>query len=110
MQNGPMVTFSAIFALGLTMDVLEIDMRDFGVRAALYSPMDDESGRGVPRPDSSSIGEYSAARTPKSRMSISNTSIVSPRAKIAENVTIGPFCIVEDEVEIGAGTVLDSHV
>src|SRR3954465_8588534 len=43
-------------------------------------------------------------------MPISDTSIVSPRAKIAENVTIGPFCIVEDEVEIGAGTVLDSHL
>jgi UDP-N-acetylglucosamine acyltransferase len=43
-------------------------------------------------------------------MEIASTAIVSPRAKIAENVTIGPFCIVEDEVEIGAGTVLDSHV
>ncbi|MBI4464101.1 MAG: acyl-ACP--UDP-N-acetylglucosamine O-acyltransferase, partial [Acidobacteria bacterium] len=43
-------------------------------------------------------------------MEISSTAIVSPRAKIAENVTIGPFCIIEEEVEIGAGTVLDSHV
>src|SRR3990172_9138401 len=43
-------------------------------------------------------------------MEISSTAIVSPRAKIAENVTIGPFCIIEDDVEIGAGTVLDSHV
>lgn len=41
---------------------------------------------------------------------ISSTAIVSPRAKIAENVSIGPFCIVEEEVEIGAGTRLDSHV
>ncbi len=43
-------------------------------------------------------------------MEIAGSSIVSSRAKIAENVKIGPFCIVEDEVEIGAGTVLDSHV
>jgi UDP-N-acetylglucosamine acyltransferase len=38
------------------------------------------------------------------------TAIISPRARIGEGVTIGPFCIVEDEVEIGAGTRLDSHV
>ena len=43
-------------------------------------------------------------------MKISNMAIVSPRAKIAENVVIGPFCIIEDEVEIGSGTRLDSHV
>src|SRR3990172_6179185 len=43
-------------------------------------------------------------------MEISSTAIVSPRAKIAENVTIGRFCIIEDDVEIGAGTVLDSHI
>ena len=43
-------------------------------------------------------------------MEISGTAIVSQRAKLAENVRVGPFCIVEDDVEIGAGTVLDSHV
>jgi UDP-N-acetylglucosamine acyltransferase len=41
---------------------------------------------------------------------IASTSIVSPKARIAEDVSIGPFCIIEDEVEIGAGTRLDSHV
>lgn len=41
---------------------------------------------------------------------IAPTAIVSPCAKIAENVLIGPFSIVEDEVEIGAGCVIDSHV
>jgi UDP-N-acetylglucosamine acyltransferase len=41
---------------------------------------------------------------------IASTAIVSPRARIAENVSIGPFSIIEDEVEIGAGTHLDSHV
>ena len=41
---------------------------------------------------------------------VASTSIVSPKARVAENVSIGPFCIIEDEVEIGAGTRLDSHV
>ncbi len=41
---------------------------------------------------------------------ISNHAIVSPQARIGENVFIGPFCIVEEDVEIGAGTRLDSHV
>ena len=44
------------------------------------------------------------------RTEIASTSIVSPKAHIAEDVSIGPFCIIEDEVEIGAGTRLDSHV
>ena len=37
------------------------------------------------------------------------TASVSPKAQIAENVSIGAFCIVEDDVEIGAGTVLMGH-
>jgi UDP-N-acetylglucosamine acyltransferase len=41
---------------------------------------------------------------------IAASAIVSPKARIAENVFIGPFSIIEDEVEIGAGTRLDSHV
>ena len=41
---------------------------------------------------------------------IAGTSIVSPQAKIADNVSVGPFCVIEDDVEIGAGTRLDSHV
>ena len=43
-------------------------------------------------------------------MEIASTAIVSPRARIADNVAIGPFCIIEDEAEIGAGTRPDSHV
>lgn len=38
------------------------------------------------------------------------TSVVSSNARLGENVTIGPFCIVEDDVEIGSNTVLKSHV
>lgn len=35
---------------------------------------------------------------------IHQTAIVSPHAKIGENVTIGPGTIIEDDVEIGDGT------
>ncbi|MFT6736592.1 MAG: UDP-N-acetylglucosamine acyltransferase [Kangiellaceae bacterium] len=38
------------------------------------------------------------------------SSVVSPKAKIAENVEIGPFCYIGDHVEIGEGCVLKSHV
>ncbi|MFD0965677.1 acyl-ACP--UDP-N-acetylglucosamine O-acyltransferase [Seminibacterium arietis] len=38
------------------------------------------------------------------------SSIVEEGAKIAENVVIGPFCIVGNQVEIGKGTILHSHV
>ncbi len=43
-------------------------------------------------------------------MEISSTAIVSPQARLAKDVYVGPYCIIEDEVEIGAGTRLDSHV
>jgi len=35
---------------------------------------------------------------------------VSPEARIGEGCTIGPFCVVEPDVEIGPGCVLESHV
>ncbi len=38
------------------------------------------------------------------------SAIVSAKAQIADNVEIGPFCVVGDDVKIGAGTVLKSHV
>ncbi len=38
------------------------------------------------------------------------TSLVSPEAKIAADVEIGPFCIVEGDVIIDSGTKLLSHV
>lgn len=38
------------------------------------------------------------------------SAIVSPKAKIAEGVCIGPFSIIGERVEIGRDTVIDSHV
>lgn len=38
------------------------------------------------------------------------SAIVSPKAKIAANVEIGPFCVIGDDVKIGEGTILKSHV
>jgi UDP-N-acetylglucosamine acyltransferase len=43
-------------------------------------------------------------------VNIHSTAIVSAKAKIAEDVSIGPFTIIGDDVEIGAGTVIESHV
>lgn len=38
------------------------------------------------------------------------SSVVDPRAELADTAVIGPFCYIESGVRIGAGTVLDSHV
>ena len=38
------------------------------------------------------------------------SSIVSPQAELGHGVNVGPFCIIEDGVRIGARTRLDSHV
>lgn len=38
------------------------------------------------------------------------TSIIDKTAKIAEDVTIGPFCIIGPNVKIGSGTKLISHI
>jgi UDP-N-acetylglucosamine acyltransferase len=38
------------------------------------------------------------------------TAIVSSTAKIAEDVQIGPFSIIGDDVELGSGTRVESHV
>jgi len=37
------------------------------------------------------------------------TAIVSPEARIGEDVEIGPYCIVERDVTLGDGCVLQSH-
>ena len=41
---------------------------------------------------------------------IHKTAIVDDKAKISDNVKIGPYCIIGPEVEIGSGSVLHSHV
>ena len=41
---------------------------------------------------------------------IHKTAIVDAKAKISDNVKIGPYCFIGPEVEIGAGTILHSHV
>jgi len=42
-------------------------------------------------------------------INIHPTAIVSSKAKISDNVSIGAFSIVEDDVEIGEGTTIHSH-
>lgn len=42
--------------------------------------------------------------------SIHPTAVVHPGALLGDNVTVGPFCIVEDKVEIGNGVTLQSGV
>ena len=41
---------------------------------------------------------------------IHNTSIIDPKAKIASNVEIGPYCVIGPNVEIGENTIIQSHV
>ena len=41
---------------------------------------------------------------------IHKTAIIDSKAKISDNVDIGPFCIIGPEVEIGANSILHSHV
>ena len=42
-------------------------------------------------------------------MAIHPTAVVSPDAKIGENVEIGPYAIIEDNTVIGDGTFIDAH-
>lgn len=41
---------------------------------------------------------------------IDSHAIVSSKAQLGENVTVGPFTIIEDDVTIGAGTCISSQV
>lgn len=38
------------------------------------------------------------------------SALIDPGAQLGANVTVGPFCVIGAEVEIGADTVLSSHV
>ena len=42
-------------------------------------------------------------------MSIHSTAIVSAAARLAANVTIGPYAVIEDEVTIGEGCEIGAH-
>src|SRR5262245_48454401 len=37
------------------------------------------------------------------------TAVISPDAKLAENVRVGPFAVIEGAVTIGPGTVIGPH-
>ena len=41
---------------------------------------------------------------------IDKTAIIDPKAKISNNVKIGPYSVVGPNVEIGEGTIVQSHV
>ena len=43
-------------------------------------------------------------------MSIHSLAVVHPNAKIAPDVTVGPFSVIEDDVEIGPGSHIHSNV
>jgi UDP-N-acetylglucosamine acyltransferase len=42
-------------------------------------------------------------------LSIHSSVILSERATISPDAEIGPYCVIEGEVEIGAGTIVESH-
>ena len=39
-----------------------------------------------------------------------HTAIIDPKANIDEGVQIGPYSIIGADVELGSGTVIESHV
>jgi UDP-N-acetylglucosamine acyltransferase len=41
---------------------------------------------------------------------IDERAVVHPQAQLAEDVRVGPFCVIGPEVSIGAGTVIGPHV
>lgn len=41
---------------------------------------------------------------------IDSRAIVDPQAKLADNVKVGPWSIIGPDVEIGEGTIIESHV
>ena len=43
-------------------------------------------------------------------MAIHPTAVVSPKAEIGNNVEIGPYTVIEDDVKIGDDCYIDAHV
>lgn len=41
---------------------------------------------------------------------IHSTAVISPKAKLGANVSVGPYCVIGAGVELGDGCVLHSHV
>lgn len=37
------------------------------------------------------------------------TALVSPQAKLGENITVGPFTVIHDNVQVGSGTCIDGY-
>lgn len=50
------------------------------------------------------------AQSERSFNVIHSTAVIAESAKIGNNVTIGPFCYVGDNVELGDDCILESHV
>jgi UDP-N-acetylglucosamine acyltransferase len=42
-------------------------------------------------------------------MEIHPTAVVSPRASFAEDVSVGPYAVIEEDVRLGAGCVIGAH-
>lgn len=43
-------------------------------------------------------------------MEIHPSAVVHPRARLPQRGVVGPYCVIEEDVEIGEGTRLDAHV
>ena len=41
---------------------------------------------------------------------IDSRAIIDPSAKLADDVSVGPWSIIGPDVEIGPGTIVESHV
>ncbi len=42
--------------------------------------------------------------------SVHPTAIIDPSAELADDVRVGPYCVIGPDVQIGGGSVLDAHV
>ena len=42
-------------------------------------------------------------------ISIHPTAIISPKAQLGQDISIGPYTIIEDDVKIGNGTCIGNH-
>ena len=42
-------------------------------------------------------------------VTVHSTAVISPKAQLGDNVSVGPFTVIEDDVTIGSGTAIASH-